>query len=86
MEPVKPGKALLNAINHRFIDEVGPVGEVLIEDTLNMWRTKQWRGPSAFRHYIKALANNIENKILRERFLHDVERFLLAAQSKRLQG
>jgi hypothetical protein len=86
MEPLKPGKILLDAINQRFIDEVGPVGDVLIEDILNLWRREQWRGSSAFRHYIKALAVNIDNKILRERFLHDVECMLLSAQSKSLQS
>lgn len=83
MESQKPGKALLRAINRRFIDEVGPVGDLLIEDAFNLWRSKQWRGPSAFRHYIKALAFNIENNVLRERFLRDAERFLFAAQSQR---
>lgn len=83
MESQKPGKALLLAINKRLIDEVGPVGDLLIEDAFNLWRTKQWRGPMAFRHYIKSLAGNIENKILRERFLRDTERFLLEAQSRK---
>lgn len=82
METVKPGKALLHAINQRFIEEVGPIGDMLIEDAFNSWRLKQWRGPSAFRHYIRSLAENIENLVLRERFVRDAERFLLEAQSR----
>lgn len=82
MESVKPGKALLYAINQRFIEEVGPIGDLLIEDAFNAWRLKQWRGPSAFRHYIRSLAGNIENLVLRDRFVRDAERFLLEAQSR----
>lgn len=84
MESQKPGKALLQAINQRFIEEVGPIGDLLIEDAFNTWRLKQWRGPSAFRHYIRFLADNIENTTLRNRFVHDVERLLLEAQSQRI--
>lgn len=83
MDSNKPGKALLTAINLRFIEEVGPVGDLLIEDAFNLWRRKQWRGPTAFRRYVESLAENIENQVLRERFLRDSERLLLQFQSQR---
>ncbi len=79
-----PGQRLLNEINQRFIDEVGPIGEVLIEDTLKLWQISQWRGPTAFRRYIKCLAENIDNLVLRQRFTHDVERLLLTAQRNKI--
>lgn len=84
MRNQNPGQALLDDINQRFIEEVGPIGEVLIEDTLKLWQLKQWRGPTAFRRYIKCLSENIDNLVLRQRFIHDVERLLLAAQRNRL--
>lgn len=79
-----PSQTLLNDINHRFIDEVGPIGEVLIEDTLKLWKINQWRGPTAFRRYLKCLAENIDNHVLRARFVHDVERLLLIAQRNKI--
>jgi hypothetical protein len=79
-----PEQMLLNDINQRFVDEVGPIGEVLIEDTLKMWRVNQWRGPTAFRRYLKCLAENIDNLVLRQRFIHDVERLLLTAQRNKI--
>lgn len=79
-----PGQTLLEDINQRFIDEVGPIGEVLIEDTLKLWRLNQWRGPTAFRRYLKCLAENIDNLVLRQRFIHDVERLLLTAQRNKI--
>jgi len=79
-----PGQRLLEDINQRFIDEVGPIGEVLIEDTLKLWRINQWRGPTAYRRYLKCLAENIDNLVLRQRFVRDVERLLLAAQRNRI--
>lgn len=78
------GNALLDDINQRFIEEVGPIGEVLIEDTLKLWRLNQWRGPTAFRRYLKCLSENIDNLVLRQRFIHDVERLLLTAQRNRI--
>ena len=84
MAYTEPGRVLLEEINQRFIDEVGPIGEVLIEDTLKLWRLNQWRGPTAFRRYLKCLAENIDNLVLRQRFIHDVERLLLTAQRNRI--
>lgn len=78
------GSALLHDINQRFIEEVGPIGEVLIEDTLKLWQLNQWRGPTAFRRYLKCLAENIDNLVLRQRFIHDVERLLLLAQRNKI--
>lgn len=78
------GQALLADINQRFIDEVGPIGEVLIEDTLKLWHRNQWRGPTAYRRYLKCLAENIDNVVLRQRFIHDVERLLLTAQRNKI--
>lgn len=77
-------QSLLKGINQRFIDEVGPIGEVLIEDTLKLWDLKQWRGPTAFRRYLKCLAENVDNQVLRQRFVQDVERLLLSAQTNRI--
>lgn len=82
MESRNRGATLLAAINERFIEDVGPVGSILIDDTIQLWRSKRWHGPSAFRHYITNLAANIDNKTLKERFLHDAGRLLLNAQSK----
>ena len=84
MATPNPGQTLLEGINQRFIDEVGPIGEVLIEDTLKLWQANQWKGPTAFRRYIKNLAENIDNLVLRQRFVQDVERLLLAAQRNRI--
>jgi hypothetical protein len=84
MADQNPGQTLLAGINQRFIDEVGPIGEVLIEDTLKLWRLNQWRGPTAYRRYLKCLAENIDNLVLRQRFIHDVERLLLVAQRNKI--
>lgn len=84
MSDQQHGKALLASINQRFIEEVGPIGNVLTEDTLTVWRRNKWRGPTAFRRYIKCLAEHIDNTVLRERFTHDVERMLLSAQRNRI--
>jgi hypothetical protein len=75
-----PAVALLAAINQRFINEVGPIGELLIEDTKRLWHHQRWHGPAAFRHYIKHLADNIDDVDLQERFLADAGQMLLQAQ------
>lgn len=84
MEQRRRGTILLAAINARFIEDVGPVGSILIEDTIQLWRSKRWHGPAAFRHYINHLATNIDNRTLKERFLRDAGHLLLEAQGTAL--
>lgn len=79
---MNPAKTLLLAINQRFIDDVGPIGDLLIDDAKRAWREQNWRGPVAFRHYIKNLASNIENNHCQQRFLDDAGQLLLHAQNR----
>lgn len=60
---------LLALIDREFTAVVGPIGELLIEDTRQLWRRKGWKGPSAPRHYISALAAHIDSERDREAFL-----------------
>lgn len=60
---------LLELIDREFTSVVGPIGELLIEDTRKLWRRKGWKGPSAPRHYISALAANIESERDRKAFI-----------------
>ncbi|MBK8186729.1 MAG: hypothetical protein IPK77_05475 [Cellvibrio sp.] len=72
---------LLAAIHNRFIEEVGPVGDILIADVMTAMEKKLWNNPSTLRHYTKELAENIDNEVLRTRFLDDVGGLLLASES-----
>lgn len=72
---------LLTAIHNRFIEEVGPVGDILIADAMANLEKKLWNNPSTARHYTKDLAANIDNEVLRNRFLDDVGKLLLASES-----
>jgi hypothetical protein len=74
-------QALLKQIHDRFIEEVGPVGDILIADVMATLEKKPWNNPSTIRHYTKDLALNIDNEILRERFLDDIGTLLLASES-----
>ncbi|HKK57344.1 hypothetical protein [Marinobacter sp.] len=60
---------LLELIDQEFKSIVGPIGELLIEDARKLGRRKGWKGPSAPRHYISALAANIDSERDREAFL-----------------
>jgi hypothetical protein len=60
---------LLAMIDVEFKSAVGPIGEILIEDTRQIWRRKGWKGPSALRHYINALAANIDSERDRQAFM-----------------
>jgi len=72
---------VLAAIHDRFIEEVGPVGDILIADAMVSMEKKQWNNPSTIRHYTKELAANIDNEVLCNRFLDDVGTLLLASES-----
>lgn len=72
---------LLAAIHNRFVEEVGPVGDILIADAMASLEKKLWSSPSTVRHYTKELAANIDNEVLRNRFLDDVGALLLASES-----
>lgn len=74
---------LIAQINDHFIDAVGPIGELLIDDVKALWRQKGWRGPSAVRHYINALARNIDQEPMRKRFLERTSQLIFNARSKR---
>ncbi len=73
------GRQLLATIDAQFIDIVGPIGQLLIEDAKLLWRQKQWNGPSALRNYIKALAANIDSKPDRERFIQETSQTVMDA-------
>lgn len=74
---------LLRDINQHFIEIVGPIGEMLIDDVRIEWRRKKWQGPSALRHYINALAGNIDQAELRKRFLDQTGQLIYEARSSR---
>jgi hypothetical protein len=79
------GRKPISTIDDLFVDIVGPIGQLLTEDAKNLWRQKQWQGPSALRNYIKALANNIDSVKDRERFIKESSRVVMdaaAAQNK----
>lgn len=60
---------LLALIDQEFKSAVGPIGEMLIEDTRQIWRRKGWKGPAALRHYINELASNIDSERDKRAFL-----------------
>lgn len=74
---------LLAGIDSQFISVIGPIGRMIIGDVKNMWRQKQWKGPSALRSYIKALSANIENEADREKFMKQANRMVFEAESVR---
>lgn len=78
-------RQLIADIDQQFIDIVGPIGHLLIEDAKNLWRKKQWKGPSALRNYVKALSANIDSKTEREQFIQFTSQSAMnaAAQRKR---
>jgi hypothetical protein len=85
LNSVNPAETLLVDINRRFVRAVGPIGELLIDDARRLWRQQQWRGPAAFRHYIKNLADNIDDTPLRQRFIKDADQLLMLAQRANTQ-
>ena len=73
---------LMKQIDELFIDCVGPIGQMLAEDARQLWRRNQWKGPSAFRNYIKVLASNIDSPSDKERFSKQTNQLLLDAVTK----
>lgn len=47
-----PSPQQSSTVNRRFIGDAGPIADLLIDDAKRLWRQQQWRGPTAFRHYI----------------------------------
>lgn len=60
---------LLTLIDQEFKSAVGPIGDILIEDTRQIWRRKGWKGPAALRHYISELASHIDSERDKQAFL-----------------
>ncbi len=74
---------LLKKINVQFVEIVGPIGKLLIEDAIALWKQKQWKGPSALRHYVTALANNIDDSKDKEQFIKATSELAMAAVAER---
>jgi len=80
------GTQLIGAIDEQFINFVGPIGQLIIDDAKNLWRKKQWKGPSALRNYIKFLSENIDSKNDKEQFIQLASRHALEAASKKYKA
>lgn len=72
---------LLALIDQEFKSAVGPIGEILIEDTRQIWRRKGWKGPSALRHYINELASNIDSERDKRAFLEATSKVVYSMTS-----
>jgi hypothetical protein len=73
------GRKLIAAIDKQFINVVGPIGQILIEEAKSLWRQKQWSGPSALRNYVKALSSNIDTKADKESFVQQTSQIVMDA-------
>ena len=73
---------LLSSINQQFINVVGPIGNLLIDDAKAMWQRKQWHGRAAIRHYITFLAEQIDDVSQRQKFAKDMSQLLYEAQKQ----
>ncbi|TVZ37505.1 hypothetical protein P886_1846 [Alteromonadaceae bacterium 2753L.S.0a.02] len=79
MDAKNRNKHILRSINAMFIDQVGPIGDALINDAVREWKAKQWRGQTAFRNYIKTLASNLDNSN-QQKFITEAGQLLLEAE------
>jgi hypothetical protein len=77
------GSKLLASIDKEFIEIVGPIGSLIIEDTRLLWRKKGWKGPSALRHYVTELAKNIDDNSEKQNFIQAASKLAMAATSAR---
>ena len=79
-------RKLIMAVDACFIDIIGPIAQLLIEDAKNLWRQKKWQGPSAMRNYIKALAVNIDTAADKQQFLQLTSQIIMDAEGSRKQS
>jgi hypothetical protein len=60
---------LLDEVNNQYVDLVGPIGRMLIDDAETLWVKKHWREPYALRNYVRFLAENIPADEDRQAFI-----------------
>lgn len=82
MAAASPQAQLLEAIDKLFVESVGPFGQVIVQDTKALWKRKQWHGASAFRNYVKTLADNIDSNDERNEFIQATSRLVANAKQK----
>ena len=56
-------------INRLYIELVGPIGELLIDDAEALMHKHQWQGERGIQSYIRFLAENIQCPTARNTFL-----------------
>ena len=76
---------LLAKIDKEFINTVGPIGTLIIEDARLLWRSKAWKGHSALRHYVSELAKNIDNDGEKEQFIQTTSKLAMVATSAQIK-
>jgi hypothetical protein len=79
------GAKLLADIDKEFINIIGPIGSMIIEDTRLLWQKKAWKGPSALRHYVNVLASNIDDEDEKNAFIKTTSKLAMTATASRKQ-
>jgi len=83
MEARRAGLDIVAKIDKLFIEQVGPFGQLLIEDAKDLWRQKGWKGPSALRHYVSALALHLDQPSAKDAFVKATNQVVMNATSVR---